>query len=489
MTNPRATQWFVLVGVLLASGAEARAGEPDGNARSEAKEHLSRGQDLFKNGDNKGALVEFVRAYELDPGPLAIYHTALVHAAMGKSVEAVDALKKVLADPGPLKPKELARARATKKEQERRIGQLDVKVNVPATITIDGESAGEAPLKAPLRVSAGERTVAVEAPGYQPQNRAVTVEGAGSAEVAFELQPTEAGMAHVTVHSPLLGADVLVDEVVVGKTPLAAPLRVPPGKRVIELQRPGYMTATRTLTVAAGAYATVAFDPDEDVESGDPRGTLRLVPGEGKVYMTIDGRGRGYYKKPIGLPAGPHIVKLERDGYEDLEQQVDISGGEDFDLNLAWRPTSETVAEQVAEAQPYKTWGIVGLVTGAVVAGGSLALAVWSNSKLSTAESVLAQQQVETPNCDTLPSIDKQRECVKLLTGMQNDVDKYHDLRLGGIVGAVAGAAIIGVGVTLLILRPEPPHRAEPKKKLADSLVPVVSAGPDGASLLLRGRF
>lgn len=487
MTNPRATQWFVLVGVLLASAGQARAGEPDSEARREAKEHLARGQDLFKNGDNKGALVEFVRAYELAPGALAIYHTALVHAAMGKPVEAVEAMKKVLADPGPLKEKELARARATKKEQERRIGQLDVKVNVPAAIEIDGQRVGDAPLQAPLRVAAGERTVAVEAPGYLPLRRAVTVEGEGRAELTFELQPTETGMAHVTVHCPLRDAEVLVDDVSAGKTPLAAPLRIVPGKHVIELQRPGYMTASRTVTLAAGAYTTVAFDPDEDAESGDPRGQMRLVPDEGKVFVTIDGRGRGLYRKPIALPAGPHSVKLDRAGYENVEQDIDISGGEEFELRVAWRPTAETRAEQVAEARPYRTWGIAAIVAGAVVAGGAIALAAWSNSQLPDAEAKRTAAQNNDDCKSTVPV--RQQLCTQSVGEAQNEVDKYSSMRLGGIVGAVAGAAIVGVGVTLLILEPETPRQDAPKKTVASSLVPAFSAGPDGASVWLRGRF
>jgi hypothetical protein len=285
----------------------------------------------------------------------------------------------------------------------------------------------------------------------------------------------------------LLGADVLVDEVAVGKTPLTAPLRVSPGKRVIELQRPGYMTASRTLTLAAGAFATVAFDPDEDVESGDPRGTLHLVPSEGKVFVSIDGRGRGFYKKPIGLPAGPHVVKLERDGYKSHEEQVDISGGEEFELKVAWRPTSETVAEQVAEARPYKTWGIVGLVAGGVVMGGSIALAVWSNSRLPDAESALTVAQ-NSPDCGSTVPV-RQQLCTQTVGEKQSSVDNYRGMRLGGIIGAVAGAAILGVGITLLALSPESPRQDEPKKSVAGSLLPVVSAGPDGASLLLRGRF
>src|SRR5512137_491023 len=110
----------------LAMPGLARAVEPTDAARAEAKERFTRGLHLFENGDNGGALAEFKQAYDLVPNRLVLYNIAQVYASMGKPVEAVQSLEKVLADAGPLKPEYLERARAAKDEQERHIGLLEV---------------------------------------------------------------------------------------------------------------------------------------------------------------------------------------------------------------------------------------------------------------------------------------------------------------------------------------------------------------------------
>jgi hypothetical protein len=495
MQPSRALASFGLAVLCLGFAAQARAGDPDSRAHKEAKERFSRGLHLFENGDNGGALAEFERANELVPNRLVLYNIALVYVAMDKPVDAVESLEEVLADPGPLKPEYLARARAAKEEQERRIGQLDVKVNVAAAIEVNGLRAGDAPLQKPLRVAAGEHIVGAVAPGYLPVRQAVTVAGQASAELVFELLPTEAKLAHVTVHCPLPGAEVRVDDVLVGKTPFAASVTVAPGKRVFEMQRPGYMNVRRVLTLSDGAYGAVAFDPDEDAQSGDPRGQLRLAAGEGDILVTIDGRPRGVYRQPIDVPAGPHVVKLERAGFESLERLTDVSAGSETVVKVALRPTAETRAAHVSRAGSYRHWAIAALVTGALVAGGSTGLAVWSNGKLPAAQDNLALVKKDAVfggngSCDRSYALsdDAIKMCNERMADAQGKVDRYSNLRLGGIIGAAGGVALLGVGVTLLILSPDP-ARYDREDSLASGLVPVLVAGPDGGALFVRGRF
>jgi len=183
---------LVLCLAILGWAAQSGAAEPDGKAASEAKENYARGLHLFENGDNIGALAEFERAQELAPSRLLLYRIAMVYVAMDKPVDAIDSLDEVLSDTGSLKPEFLARATAAKEEQQRRIGELDIKVDVPASIEIDGERAGDAPLSAPLSVAAGEHFVAVVAPGHLPVRQSVTVAAQGRAELTFELKPTDA---------------------------------------------------------------------------------------------------------------------------------------------------------------------------------------------------------------------------------------------------------------------------------------------------------
>jgi len=496
MTNLRAFGGVALSIVFLACAAQASTAEPDGDAVREAKERHARGLHLFENGDNGGALAEFERANELAPSRLLLYRIALVYVAMNKPVDALDSLDEVLSDTGSLKPEYLAHAKAAKEEQQRRIGELVIKANVPAAIEIDGARAGEAPLSAPLAVAAGEHIVAVVAKGHIPMRQSVTVTAQGRTELAFELQPTEAKLAHVTVHSPLLGAEVRVDDELLGKTPFAEPVTVLPGKHVFEMQRPGYMIARRTLNLGDGVYSAVSFDPDEDSSADAEHGRLRLAADPGDVQVTIDGRARGTYSQPIALPAGLHVVKLERIGFEPLERLADVTANGETEVKVSLRPSEKVRVAQAAHASSYKSWAVASLVSGVLVAGGFSWMAIWSNGKLPSVRDNLAQlQQDYVPggngSCDPNQGLSDVRKkvCDQRLGDAQNQVDKYRNLRLGGIVGAAAGAALVGVGVTLILTAPAEPGRGDHDDTFAGSFVPVFWAGPNGASLGLRGQF
>ena len=492
MTNSRVSGGLVFFFAWLAVGVQARAAEPDEKARAEAKERFNHGLYLVENGAQAGALAEFERAQELAPSRLFLYHTALVYVAMDKPVEAVESLDEVLSADGTLKSEYVERAKAAKEEQQHRIGELDVKVNVPAAaIEIDGEHAGDAPLQAPLKVAAGEHVIAVIAPGHVPTRQTFSVAGQGRAELVFELEVTEAKLAHVTVQSPLPGAEVRVDDVLVGKTPLAGPVTVLPGKRVFEMQRSGYMSARRILTLSDGAYSGIALDSDEDESAGAPRGRLRLKAGKGDVVVTIDGHSRGVYREPIDLPAGPHVLKLERNGYEAFERTADVPGGDETVVKVSLRSTDkarEAVAERVGSR---RRWAITTLVSGALVAGGSTGLALWANGKVPGAESNLAlAKQDAAATCDPNSTVHdvRWRNCVQPISDAQSELDKYRNLRLGGFIGAGVGVALVVTGVALLLTGPDG-SSAEVDETVAGTLEPTVYAGPGGASLGLRGRF
>jgi hypothetical protein len=130
------------------------------------------------------------------------------------------------------------------------------------------------------------------------------------------------------------------------------------------------------------------------------------------------------------------------------------------------------------------------LVSGAVVAGGSVGVALWSNSKLSSAEDSLALTKKDAApggTCDpkTVNDVSK-KACDWNLADKQGKVDTYSAARLLGIVGTATGVALAGVGVALLLMTPAEPDR---DRSLASTLVPIVSADPNGASLSLRGQF
>lgn len=477
--------------VRMARADDAQASD----ARAEARERFSRGVHLFENGDNNGALAEFKRANDLIPNRLVQFNIGLVYAAMNRPVEAVDTLDKVLQDANPLKPAQVARARAEKEEQEKRIGFLDFTTNVPATIEIDGIEAGATPLAAPLRVAAGRHVVDAVASGYLPARVEVIVAGQSHVSSTLELRPSEARLAHVEVHCPLPGAEIYVDGALVGQTPLRASVTTEPGERSVELRRPGYRTQKQVITLQDGARGELSFDPEVDpsVSNG---GRLRLVINEGDIFVTVDGRAHGVYRASISVPAGPHALRLERAGFEPLDRLVQVPSGGDIDIKVDLRPTPETREAYVQNARSYRRWAWTTLISGAVVAGVSGGLALWGHSQISGAEHKLTTlQQSAVPRsqlgCDptfVLPTqVDR---CTQEISDAQNSLDNYRNLRLAGIIGAGVGVALVGVAAALFVWSPDSTrYDRQETQFLSVRFVPSLSVSNDGAGLSVLGRF
>ena len=494
---PRFTAMLVAILVGLPGLVQAQPAGAD-SARKEARERFSRGLHLFENGDNGGALAEFQRANELIPNRLVLFNIGLVYAAMDRPVEAAATLEKVLKDAGPLKPENLARAQAVKEEQEKRIALVDVTTNVPATIEVDGLEAGTTPLAAPLRVAAGTRVVGALASGHLPARREITVAGQTRAPLVLELRPSEARLAHIEIRCALPGADVLVDGIPAGKTPLAASITTEPGTRVVELRRAGYLTQKRDIVLQDGARGELAFDPDIDAAAVASNGRLRLQIAEGEILVTVDGRPRGVYRESIALPAGPHLVRLERAGFEPENRQVAIPQGSELAVSVDLRPTPETREAHVTRARTYRAWAWTTAIGGLVLGGGSTGLALWSNGKIPGAESNLhavEQDRVRFGGggCDPSTNLSNGQiaTCQQKLTDAQNSLSNYRNLRTGGIVGAGVGVALIGVSVALFALGPDPGRYDRPESETLSlqTLLPMVSVGQNSASLTLAGRF
>jgi tetratricopeptide (TPR) repeat protein len=146
-------------------------------AKAEAAERFERGLKLFNAGDNAGALAEFKRIEEILPNAVVQYNLGLVYAAMGRSVEAVDALGAAIARGG-LSESDLARAEQELREQKARVGRLMVTTEpAAALIEVDGVQVAKTPLSSPIRVSQGTHIVGAVAPGFAPARKEVVVAG------------------------------------------------------------------------------------------------------------------------------------------------------------------------------------------------------------------------------------------------------------------------------------------------------------------------
>jgi len=80
-------------------------------------------------------------------------------------------------------------------------------------------------------------------------------------KVEADIKVLEGRVATLHVSSGVAGAEVLVDDVVVGKTPLAAPIVVSAGRHKITVRHEGAENVSRDVALAGEEVAELALDP------------------------------------------------------------------------------------------------------------------------------------------------------------------------------------------------------------------------------------
>ena len=218
-----------------------------------------------------------------------------------------------------------------------------------AEVSVDGAPRGTTPLAA-FEVDAGERELAVRAPGYQDHRQRVAVAGRGALQsIVVTLAPLPTPPPGppppprpgiVVVSSDPAGARVSLDGADSGRAPLE--LRVGAGKPVVvRASLPGHASAELSLTLSAGERREA---------------TLRLVPQLGEVKVAarppdaellVDGQPRGKADQTLQLVAVPHQVEIRREGYETARVSVTPRPGFPQTISLALKSAEQAREEQM----------------------------------------------------------------------------------------------------------------------------------------------
>ncbi len=215
-------------------------------------------------------------------------------------------------------------------ELEPRPGALAVLTNAPAgaTITLDGETLGTAPLLIG-GLTRGSYAIGVDAEGYLPFVDSVTVPGLNQTKtLAVELVPAT---ARVAVTSEPAGADVFVGERKLGTTP--AIVAVPEGRQTLNLLLDGYKPAD--VDVAVLANTDVALDT---VVLEDADGVLSVRTRPSGANVTVDGRYRGQTPVELALaPGEEYVIALSKAGYGRTSRRVRLGAAEGQILDVDLR--------------------------------------------------------------------------------------------------------------------------------------------------------
>ena len=188
--------------------------------------------------------------------------------------------------------------------------------DVGAEVRLDGVSLGTAPLT-DVEVAPGRRRVEFFAERYLSEVLELDVIGEGQHQnLSAELTPN---WAPVNLSSRPAGAQVLVDNVPLGSTPVALELEA--GERQLEFRLPGHNAWRDTVTVLA--------DQPLDVPE------VTLIPADGRVELITDPPGaavrvNGVFQgaTPLTLRLSPgrtHAIALSKPGYDPAARELSVA--------------------------------------------------------------------------------------------------------------------------------------------------------------------
>jgi formylglycine-generating enzyme required for sulfatase activity len=160
----------------------------------------------------------------------------------------------------------------------------------------------------------GSHRVAAELPGYYPLDTEIDVGSLSDQTIALTLTKLP-GIVTLTTE-PEIGAEVLVDGVTIGKTPLVD-VEITPGVHQLELTAERYLSATREIDVAGAGERqalAVTLTPDWAVVS------LSTAPAGAAVL--VDGAEAGITPAAIEIMSGEHDIEVRLAGYNAWTSKV-----------------------------------------------------------------------------------------------------------------------------------------------------------------------
>lgn len=162
--------------ILILSLLSAQADDPSAAAKTKAQILLSEGTQLFNRGAMAEALDRFKQAYAEYASPKLLFNIGQTSRNLGRSVEAMDALEKFLAEATDTPPEMISEAKRSVVELRGMLGNLTILCGTPgAEVALDGRIIGSAPLPSSLWVMPGNHLITANHQGFSPASVTVDV--------------------------------------------------------------------------------------------------------------------------------------------------------------------------------------------------------------------------------------------------------------------------------------------------------------------------
>jgi hypothetical protein len=286
--------------------------------KDEAKARFERGMSLFDRKVWDAALVEFLASRAAFPTRSNTQNAAICLRNLNRFDEALDMFESLLKEFPNLSATDKSAVEKEIAELQQLVGSIEIRSQESgAQITIDGRERGTTPAP-PLRVAAGTHVLRVYKDGFAPVEKRVAVAGKESAVVDAKLETlSQSGRLSVTEDGGKGGADVLVDNVVVGKTPWQG--LVATGEHVVFLRGEGNLgtqPANATVRINQVTPIVLALEPLD--------ASLRVEPTPSGASVAVDGVVVGNGLWDGRLRKGRHKIEVAQAGFLPQGRTLDL---------------------------------------------------------------------------------------------------------------------------------------------------------------------
>jgi hypothetical protein len=401
-----------------------------------ARSDFERGLELVREGRFDGALEAFERAYRVRPHHAVLYNIGQAHSSAGRPVQAVAAFERLLREDG-LKVPVARRAEVEKvlTEERAKLGQLKIEPTPgDAEVWLDGQRVD--PENA-VDVLPGSHLVSARRPGYSAKVELIAVERGETKAVALDLAPetsTVLAQGFVRIVCSVPGVSLSIDGEPRGTTPFPGPVFTNAGVRRMEFTRRGYVGFVGDLRVPAGGgtHANCAMVPDLGSRS---TGSLSVVTSERSTVVTIDGV-RAHH---LPLPAGPHTVRVLKDGFVPWERTV-WSGTGPRRVTVRLAPTPERRHAMGEERRRRIVWSLGAMVGGAALGIGAGVVYAWNDGRYRDWRRQSNELDLMAAQGDRDAASSRRSRAI---AGQAADIQRVDDIALG-MARAGGGALLTG---------------------------------------------
>jgi hypothetical protein len=177
---------IAVLALVLASAAPAVAAE---NQTREAGKHFQRGVDLYTDGDFRGALVEFKKAYATWPRANVLYDIGQTEYQLLDYAAALKTMERYLAETGP-NAAHRSEVEGTVEILRGRVGKVVLSADVAdCEVTVDEQPAGTTPLSGPILVSVGPRRITLNCPNRPSVSRRIELVAGELSRLEIKVPP------------------------------------------------------------------------------------------------------------------------------------------------------------------------------------------------------------------------------------------------------------------------------------------------------------